>query len=168
MVDLNRRFTSDEVSAIVRRGLEQQSGLGDVSYEELEDIALQSGISAQVLQQAIAEEEAHREREQAKEKWHKRCKRGFYQHLLAYVLVNGFLVTINLMTGGYFWAIWPMLGWGLGLTFDATATFFPNERKLDQHIRRKARRKQQRHAKQQRREREDELSSRMDSACPTS
>ncbi len=82
IVDSNRRFTSEEVSAIVRRGLEHQSGAGDVSYEELEDIALQSGISAHVLPQVIADEEAHRERELAKAKWRKRRQRGFYHHLL--------------------------------------------------------------------------------------
>jgi len=143
MVDSNRRFTSDEVSAIVRRGLEHQSGSGDISYAELEDIALQSGISAQTLRQAIAEEEAHREREQAKTRWRDRRKSAFYHHLRAYLLVNLFLIAINLLTtpGGYFWAIWPLLGWGLGLGFQAAATFFPNEQKLDRRMHRRARHK---------------------------
>ena len=49
------------------------------------------------------------------------------------------LIAINLITtpGGYFWAIWPMLGWGLGLGFHAAGTFFPNERKLDRHVQRR-------------------------------
>lgn len=92
MVDSNRRFTSEEVSAIVRRGLEHQSGSGDISYEELEEIALQSGISAQTLQQAIAEEETHQQHEQAKTKWLNRRKSAFYHHLRAYILVNLFLI----------------------------------------------------------------------------
>ncbi|WP_179137769.1 2TM domain-containing protein [Candidatus Entotheonella palauensis] len=149
MVDSNRRFTSDEVSAIVRRGLEHQSGSGDISYEELEDIALQSGISAQALQQAIAEETAHREREQEKEKWRNRRKQAFYHSLLAYLLVNAFLVTINLITtpDGYFWAIWPILGWGLGMAFHFVRTFFPSERELNRSIRRSLRRKKRHHAR---------------------
>ncbi len=147
MVDSNRRFTSDEVSAIVRRGLEHQSGSGDISYDELEDIALQSGISAEALQQAMAEEDKHREQEQAKARWRKRRQAAFYHNLRAYVLVNVFLIAINLLTTphGYFWAIWPMLGWGLGLAFHAAATFFPNGRKLDRHIRRKVRHKNKHH-----------------------
>lgn len=39
-------------------------------------------------------------------------------HVLAYVLVNGFLVVIWAMTGGpsgFFWPAFPMLGWGIGL-----------------------------------------------------
>ncbi len=147
MVDSNRRFTSDEVSAIVRRGLEYQGGSGDISYEELEDIALQSGISAETLQQAMAEEDKHREHEQAKARWRKRRRSAFYHNLRAYVLVNLFLIAINLLTtpGGYFWPIWPILGWGLGLAFHAAATFFPNERQLDRRIRRRAHHKNKQH-----------------------
>ena len=44
-------------------------------------------------------------------------KLGFRAHLLAYLLVNTGLVAINLIEtpNGYFWAIWPIIGWGLGL-----------------------------------------------------
>lgn len=164
MVDSNRRFTSEEVSAIVRRGLEHQGGAGDISYAELEDIALQSGISAQALQQAMAEEDEHREQERAKDKWRKRRRSGFYHHLRAYCLVNVFLFAINMMTtpGGYWWFFWPLLGWGLGLAFHAAATFFPNERKLKRGIRRKGRRKSSYHSHQ--REHADRQSVRMDAS----
>lgn len=41
------------------------------------------------------------------------------KHVLSYVLVMLFLVAIWAVTGaGYFWPIWPILGWGLGLAFD--------------------------------------------------
>ncbi len=44
----------------------------------------------------------------------------FRQHLTSYVVVNGFLVAIWTMTGrGYFWPIWPILGWGVGIVFHA-------------------------------------------------
>lgn len=43
--------------------------------------------------------------------------RGFRSHLTSYALVMALLVTIWLLTtpGGYFWPIWPMLGWGIGV-----------------------------------------------------
>ena len=51
-------------------------------------------------------------------------KREFYQHLLAYVLVNTFLVAIwALSSGGFFWPVFPILGWGIGLAFHAWDTF---------------------------------------------
>jgi class 3 adenylate cyclase len=41
---------------------------------------------------------------------------GLKIHLTVYLLVNAFLVGIWAVTsGGYFWPVWPILGWGLGL-----------------------------------------------------
>jgi 2TM domain len=48
-------------------------------------------------------------------------KREFGAHLLAFVLVNVFLVAIWAVTsdGTLFWPIFPILGWGIGLVFHA-------------------------------------------------
>jgi hypothetical protein len=45
----------------------------------------------------------------------------FRRHALSYLLVMALLVVIWLITspGGYFWPIWPMLGWGIGLAAHA-------------------------------------------------
>lgn len=44
------------------------------------------------------------------------AKMAFRAHLVAYVVVNAGLAAINLLTSpGYYWFVWPMLGWGLGL-----------------------------------------------------
>ena len=49
-----------------------------------------------------------------------RKKREFSANLFAYVLVNAFLVGIWAVTGaGFFWPVFPILGWGLGLFFHA-------------------------------------------------
>lgn len=42
-------------------------------------------------------------------------KLGFYIHLAVYILANTFLVILCLSQGGYFWAIWPIFGWGIGI-----------------------------------------------------
>jgi hypothetical protein len=43
-------------------------------------------------------------------------------HLRAYIAVNVMLVAIWALTGaGYFWPIWPILGWGVGLVADSGA-----------------------------------------------
>ena len=50
--------------------------------------------------------------------------KGFYIHLGVYALINLFLIVLNLITSpAYFWAIWPLLGWGVGLGAHAVATF---------------------------------------------
>jgi hypothetical protein len=49
-----------------------------------------------------------------------RKKSDFSAHVLAYVLVNAFLVGIWAVTGhGFFWPIFPILGWGIGVAFNA-------------------------------------------------
>ncbi len=43
-------------------------------------------------------------------------------HLRSFVLVNLLLIAIWAVTGaGYFWPIWPLLGWGIGIASHAVA-----------------------------------------------
>ena len=46
-------------------------------------------------------------------------KREFYAHLIAYVAVNAFLVLIwaTVAGRGFFWPMFPMAGWGIGVFF---------------------------------------------------
>lgn len=51
-------------------------------------------------------------------------KRAFWQHLVTYVVVNAFLVMIWALTGaGYFWPIWVIGPWGIGLVMHAWTVF---------------------------------------------
>jgi hypothetical protein len=37
-------------------------------------------------------------------------------HLRSFVLVNALLIAVWALTGaGYFWPVWPLLGWGIGI-----------------------------------------------------
>jgi len=52
------------------------------------------------------------------------AKLGFYIHLGAYILVNGIMVAVNLLTSpGEYWFIWPLLGWGVGVLFHGLSVF---------------------------------------------
>lgn len=53
-------------------------------------------------------------------------KADFRTHLLMYILVNAFLVVIWLMTGsGFFWPIFPIVGWGIGIVAHAWDAYGP-------------------------------------------
>ncbi|WP_309645348.1 2TM domain-containing protein [Phenylobacterium sp.] len=44
------------------------------------------------------------------------AKLGFRAHLLVYLVVSAGLAAINLLTSSdYYWFVWPMLGWGVGV-----------------------------------------------------
>ncbi len=47
-------------------------------------------------------------------------KRDFRAHVFIYVAVNAMLVVIWAVTGsGFFWPIFPILGWGVGVAANA-------------------------------------------------
>ena len=75
-------------------------------------------------------------RERALERIEKR--RDFHAHLLAYVLVNAMLVAIWAVTGAdFFWAVFPLMGWGIGLAFHAWDTYRaaePSEEQIQREI----------------------------------
>jgi hypothetical protein len=49
-------------------------------------------------------------------------RRDFQEHLRSYLMVMVLLVAIWALTGaGYFWPVWPMLGWGIGVVSHASA-----------------------------------------------
>jgi hypothetical protein len=54
-----------------------------------------------------------------------KAKRDFRNHVAIYLIVNALLVVIWAVTGaGYFWPIWPIAGWGIGLALNAWAVYF--------------------------------------------
>ena len=51
------------------------------------------------------------------------AKMGWYIHATVYVLVNLFLVILA-SSRGQNWAMYPLLGWGLGLMIHGAVVFF--------------------------------------------
>lgn len=53
------------------------------------------------------------------------AKREFWGHVFVYIAVNALLIVVWVTTnnGGYFWPIWPIAGWGIGLVVHAFETF---------------------------------------------
>jgi hypothetical protein len=50
--------------------------------------------------------------------------KGFYGHLISFVLVMVVLLFINLRySPQYLWFFWPLLGWGIGLLFHGMKVF---------------------------------------------
>jgi hypothetical protein len=71
-------------------------------------------------------------------------EKKFYIHLGTYIIMNIFFVILNLVTSpNHLWFYWPMLGWGLGLAFNALKVFGSNaifskeweEKKIDKYMR---------------------------------
>jgi uncharacterized membrane protein len=70
-----------------------------------------------------------------------KAKREFRTHLVVYVAVNLFLVAIWAVTGAeFFWPIFPMLGWGIGLAIHAWETYGRGDRVTEEEIQSEMRR----------------------------
>jgi len=53
--------------------------------------------------------------------------KGFYTNLFFYVIVNIFLLIINLITTpGNLWVLWVVFGWGIGIALQAFSVFGKN------------------------------------------
>ncbi|MGQ2978493.1 MAG: 2TM domain-containing protein [Polaromonas sp.] len=50
------------------------------------------------------------------------AKLGWYIHAAAYLLVNVLLVALSVASGRH-WAVFPLLGWGLGLAVHGAVVF---------------------------------------------
>ncbi len=78
-----------------------------------------------------------------------RKRREFIQHLVVYLVVNLVLTVIWLLTtpGGFYWPMFPLLIWGIGLVFHAVDAFSsvfspaaPSAEKIEREIGRLTRR----------------------------
>lgn len=76
-------------------------------------------------QQQFTDEEMRLAREEVRERI------GFFGNLSAYVVVCSVFVIINLWQGGYFWAIWPIIGWGTGVLFHGLGVFVFGKKSVD-------------------------------------
>ena len=73
-------------------------------------------------------------------------KIGFMIHAAVFVLVISWLYLLNENLGGPRWSVWPLSGWGLGLTIHGLVTLFVlqgeglRQRMLDAEVERLSRR----------------------------
>jgi hypothetical protein len=64
------------------------------------------------------------------------ARMGFHTHLAVYLLVISLLTILNLtVAGDYFWAMWPMIGWGSGVIVHGLFTFvFDSQSSLKERL----------------------------------
>lgn len=132
----DRRYDEGDVAAIVKRALSMRGTHDTISHEDLVEIARHTGLTREQLEDAIDLEAREGDMDRARAVWTARRRAKFNRHLRSYVIVIGALLLMNLMTRGAPWVLWPMIGWGIGLAFDASDTFFASAERIDRGARR--------------------------------
>lgn len=56
----------------------------------------------------------------------------FKRHLRTYLVMSVFFVVLNIFTGGS-WAIWPIMGWGIGVAMQGLSLYGPLKDPEDIH-----------------------------------
>jgi hypothetical protein len=120
----SQQYSQDEVTRIIRRAL-KITNADMISHEDLLETSGAIGLDRRVVETAIAQEQEEFKREKIRQARRERRKKGFYSHLLSYLIVNAALLLMDSFTPGPWWFQWSVLGWGIGLAFHFKALFFP-------------------------------------------
>jgi hypothetical protein len=120
------RLTSEELSDRVEQVLSSRT-FGELALVLHDLPAIEVPAEAPTTREAPADDRDAR-REQRREWRRSRGRHGRYgrgslrAHAMSYAMVMAFLVLIWLLTSpehAYFWPVWPMMGWGIGLASHA-------------------------------------------------
>jgi hypothetical protein len=130
-----RRYSEDEVQAILSRALERQGlDASTTSHEELRRAAEEVGISREDFEAAASELGAKDEQRKMSadyRAWLRRRRRGWFRHFSIYLVVCAFLVAIDWFTSGlsgaFHWSFFPIAGWGLGVVLHLLAVIFSRD-----------------------------------------
>ncbi|MEH2450351.1 2TM domain-containing protein [Nostoc sp.] len=110
-------YDSEDVQQILQRALTRKQE-GEFSREQLVEMASELGISSNILETTEQKWSDQQEEEGSRRTFNTFRRRDFWAHFVSFLAVNLFLILLNLITSpSYFWAIFPVLGWGLGLFF---------------------------------------------------
>src|SRR5512145_1955607 len=107
-----RRYSREEVDAILGRAVERERSQDDLSRDQLLAIAQEIGVAPESIDRAIGEISAEKQEREELAHWRGQAWRGFVGHLIPYLCVNGLLVLLNVATMRFPWALFPLLGWG--------------------------------------------------------
>lgn len=120
---MSETYSNQEVQEILREATTMQKD-SEISQEQLLEIAAEIGISGETLEQA---KQAYLQKKIASQKLAKRRNKFIRFHLIPYIAVSVFLILLNLVTTPRnFWSIYPILGWGLGVTIDGSCIYSKN------------------------------------------
>jgi 2TM domain len=109
-------YRQEEIQQILNIAIARQASGDDFSRSQLVEIAAELGISLEKLNSAEQEWLRLQETQQKHHEFNIYRRRKLQQSFAKYVIVNGFLVAINLLSGGTLsWSLYILLFWGLGL-----------------------------------------------------
>ena len=115
-------YPQDDVQQILQIAIARQAESEELTREQLLEIAAELGISSENLQAAEQEWQSRRKELLERQSFNEYRRGKWRQHLIQYLLVNSFLVLLNVLLAANHlpsWSLYVVLCWGLGLAWDA-------------------------------------------------
>ncbi|MCA9613364.1 MAG: 2TM domain-containing protein, partial [Myxococcales bacterium] len=155
-------YDDAEVEEILRSALERGGQTDGLTHAELAEVAAEVGLSTEELEQAargvLAARAERREREEAQRVLavrKRQRRRGFAQHVLTWGVVGAGLAALDQLTGaGISWALYPIVGWGIGVGLHGVGLIFADDEKEIRQIARQLRKQRERAAREAARNKE--------------
>ena len=125
--NLQEKQTVKKSSGVGLQNIRQRYGILTDRTVRIEKTAADFRVSLPILSQQISVMETQKEYladkryEKAKERVE--AIKGFYGNLMAYCIVIPFLAWLNYRTTSFPWVLFPILGWGFGLTMHGMEAF---------------------------------------------
>ncbi|ASC69182.1 hypothetical protein XM38_001080 [Halomicronema hongdechloris C2206] len=137
------QYASEDAQQILHLAIARQTEGGELTRTQLLEIASELGIAPETLAAAEQEWEQRKSEFEELKLFEEHRRQRFQSHLVRYVIVNLFLLALNfLTTGGFSFALFVILAWGLGLSLHAWHTYQPNKHRYYDEFEKWRRRRQ--------------------------
>jgi hypothetical protein len=119
-----RSYQQEDIQQILNLAIARQSDGGEFTREQLLEIAAELSISTESLLQAEQEWLLQQQEQQKHHEFNLYRRSQLKRRFGKYLIVNIFLVCLNLLTAGQLsWSLYILLFWGLGLVLNAWNTY---------------------------------------------
>lgn len=117
-------YSKEDIQQILALAMNQEWEEEDFSQDQLGEMAAELGISHPKLEQAEQQWFKQKHEQKARHAFITYRVQKFQKNLFFYFVINIFLVIIDLIINSSLeWSYWPILGWGVGLVFEARKTY---------------------------------------------
>ena len=122
--EITRSYQQEDIQQILNLAIARQAKGGEFSREQLVEIAAELGISTESLLEAEREWLVQQGEQQKRAEFNIYRRGKLQKRLGKYLIVNSFLVALNLVNAGELsWSLYILLFWGLWLGLGAWNTY---------------------------------------------
>ena len=120
MIDL---YASEEAQQILQIAIAKETEAGELTRTQLAEIAAELNIAPETLWSAEREWIDLKSTSTQQALFNQQRRQKFQHHLIRYGIFNSFLLLLNLLAGGYGFAMFVALAWGIGLSLHGWRAF---------------------------------------------